>query len=225
MKCFLVERLSFYYLYAIFLAQPEALSDVQIESENDLVLFNESTFQISWDPQSVLPFVDPNFYLVDIKLYILSNESQEYEFYANLATNHSNCGEATLSLPQELTTATNAFSFLVEVSIRCPMEDIAEEFRRIIEELRERIRRWSDRALAFVEALRNLTPCRLWCLREPQGIGDKLLRSVRPCPLTARRARLPNSGFREDIGLLRRILNKIFHPGAATCFRQVVFDE
>ena len=194
------------------------------------MLFNQTSFQISWDRQSLLPFVDPSLYLVDIKLYVLSNESQEYELFGDLATNHSNCGEATLSLPEELTAVlvTDAFSFLVEVSIACPVEDLVDEIRRIIDELRERIRRWSDRAIAFVEALRNLaqlTPCELWCLTQPEGIGDKLLRSVRSCPLTAQRARLPNSGFREDTGLLRRILNRIFHAGAATCFRQVVFDE
>jgi hypothetical protein len=76
---------------------------VRIESANDLLLFNETTFQISWDPQSLLPVVDPNLYLVDVNLYILSNESQEYELYGELATNRSNSGEATLSLPQELT--------------------------------------------------------------------------------------------------------------------------
>ena len=169
-------------------AQPESISDVQIESAYDLLLFNETTFQISWDPQSLLPVVDPNLYLVDIKLYILSNESQEYELYGDLVTNHSNFGEATLSLPQELINSTNVFSFLVEVSIAFPFEDILDEIRRIIDELKEGIRKWSNRAIAFIE--RIIDPitgllCELWCLGEPQGIGDKLLRSVRPCPLTA----------------------------------------
>ena len=213
-------------------AQPESISDVRIESANDLLLFNETAFQISWDPQSLLPIVDPNLYLVNIKLYILSNESQEYELYGDLASNHSNFGEANLSLPEELTNATNVFSFLVEVSIAYPFEDIfvPDKIRRIIDELKERIRKWSNRAVAFVERIIDqiigrLTPCEMWCLGQPQGIGDKLLRSVRPCPLTAQRARLPNSGFREDTDLLRWILNKIFHAGADTCFRQVVFDE
>ena len=31
-------------------AQPESISDVRIESANDLLLFNETAFQISWDP-------------------------------------------------------------------------------------------------------------------------------------------------------------------------------
>ena len=192
------------------------------------MLFNETSFQISWDRQSLLPFVDPSLYLVDIKLYILSNESQEYELFGDLATNHSNCGEATLSLPGELTAVTNAFSFLVEVSIAGLVEDFLDEIRRIIDELERRIQRWTNRAFAIIGAIRNLvqlTPCELWCLTQPQGIGDKILRSVRPCPLTAQRARLPNSGFREDTGLLRRILNRLFHPGADTCFRQVVFDQ
>ena len=196
------------------------------------MLFNETTFQVTWDPQSLLLFVDPSLYLVDIKLYILSNESQEYELFGDLATNHSNCGEATLSLPRELTTVTNVFSFLVEVSIAGPVRDfldILDEIRRIIDYLEHRIRRWTNQAIgAFVGAISDLvqlTPCELWCLTQPQGIGEKLLRSVRPCPLTAQRARLPNSGFREDAGILRRILNSIFHPGAATCFRQVLFDQ
>ena len=187
------------------------------------MLFNETTFQISWDPQSLVPFVDPDLYLVDIKLYVLCNETQEYELFGDLATNRSNCGEATVSLPQELTAATGVFSFLVEVSIACPVRGL---FRQIIDNLKRRIRRWTNRAIGIFGTIANLFRlCELWCLTQPQGIGAKILRSVRPCPLTAQRARLPNSGFREDTDLLRQLLNSIFHPGAATCFRQVVFDQ
>ena len=201
-----------------FIAQPEAISDVRIESPNDLMLFNETTLQISWNPSSLVPFVDPNLYLVDIKLYILSNESQEYELFDDLATNHSNCGETTVSFPQELTTATGAFSFLVQVSIACPTGDF---FRQTIEDLKRGIRWWTNKAIGIFGTVANFFQlCELWCLTQPQGIGDKILRSVRPCPLTAQRARLPNSGFRQD-----NFLISIFHPGAANCFRQVVFDQ
>ena len=201
-----------------FIAQLEAISDVQIESPSDLMLFNETTLQISWDPPSLVPFVDPNLYLVDIKLYMLNNESQEYELFGDLATNHSNSGEATVLLPQELTTNTSVFSFLVQVSIACPVGDF---FRQTIEDLKRGIRWWTNKAIGIFGTVANFFRlCELWCLTQPQGIGAKILRSVRPCPLTAQRARLPNSGFRED-----NFLISIFHPGAANCFRQVVFDQ
>ena len=210
-----------HYLQFNNIAQPEVTNDVRIVN---LVLINDTNVQFSWDPPSLLPFVDPNLYQVNFRLHVLRNESQEYELFGDLATNHSNCGEATLSLPQELTSSTDVFSFLVELSIAGPISEFLRRTCEIIKEyIRRRISRWTSPAIAFLRS--QFTLCRLWCLNEPQDIGDKLLRSVRPCPLTAQRARLPNSGFREDAGRLRRTLNWIFHRGADTCFRQVVFDE
>ena len=104
------------------------------------------------------------------------------------------------------------------------MDDILDIIiSRIIKSVVDLVRLWTRVFFVVIGPFLDLL-CDQWCRGEPEGIGEELLGRVRPCPLTAQRARLPNSGFKEDKGI-SRLLNSIFHPGAATCFRQVEFNE
>ena len=70
-RCVWIRYKIHYYLQFNNIAQPEVTNDVRIEN---LVLINETNIQLSWDPPSLLPFVDPNLYQVNIRLYTHTEE-------------------------------------------------------------------------------------------------------------------------------------------------------
>ena len=99
-----------------------------------------------------------------------------------------------------------------QIQIREELEEI------LVNRVRGLVRRWTTTLYySFSDFLR--ARCQSWCASQPANIGQEILRNVLPCPPTVNRARFDNA-FREDTGV-RAFLNGFFHPGTATCFRQV----
>lgn len=191
---------------------------------SNILLTPGATFNISWSPESILPMVDPDRFYVDISVTRLISLTG-VEDSLLLKSDVPNSGSCQVTIPVLNFAQPDDVVYLVGIQVTLGRsrsidgsggEEELEEI--LVNQVHGLVRRWTTTLYySFSDFLRGR--CQSWCASQPVNIGEEILRNVLPCPPTANRAQFDNA-FREDTGI-RAFLNGFFHPGTATCFRQV----
>ncbi len=72
----------------------------RIGYNTDNVLFQPGdTVDLTWSPKSVVPALDPSFFLVNIGLCCFNDDTGEWDLVAGLATELPNSGSAQVTIP------------------------------------------------------------------------------------------------------------------------------
>ena len=198
---------------------------INTNNEVDLFYMSNDVVEITWDTESLLPrSLVEQFNLtltVDIQLFELDAETGSTQLLTNLATSISNIGQHSVTIPSMFSELSTTVFRVTVAEVLSLTESLPGHVEAITDEIRGQISQWSDTVyVSESNFLRDL--CDVWCENEPEDIGEKILERLPPCPPTASRARVDNVFEEEDHGDTFR---ETFHPGASSCFRQVVFTE
>jgi len=201
------------------------------QSASNLLITPGTVISVTWSPESIIPVLiqDPNSYSVDIMLIRLDHESGTWDELATLGSGLPNTGTAQFTAGRYNQLALDVMSVALQVRVTMPPIDSRRKraISGIVEQLSSVISRWSI-ALFYLPIIEELSgfqrsQCQLWCDRQEDGIGQRILDELReagtPCPPLVLQARLQNSGLVEDTGFFTRLSNSFFHPGVETCFR------
>ena len=215
----------------LILAPMEDDGKVQIKSANKLITSGD-TISIAWLPSSLLQqeitTQDPASLTVNIQLYqfqMTPSGSYIHKQIATLATNVPNSGEATVTIPIQLSVNTIEPVYLVNIMVNVNSQSLQlDSIRSIAQNVRQwstnfYLIQWSTNLFVRNEKRDPLfVACKGWAASEPASIGPELLERVTqtvPCPPNVGQAEAANSGLVEDkyIDLIA-----FFHPGADRCF-------
>ena len=195
--------------------------DVQHNLE-DLFVHPQTSLTLTWSPESIVPMMDPDTYVVDILLAQFDPSEGQWRDVQMLAEGVENTGRRQVDIPLVFTAEDGLLidirpiSFQVRLGQAHPLTNSRR--KRIIETLRGVVRQWStDIYYGISDILR--TQCEQWCATQPEDIGELILDELPPCPPELGQASLPNSGLVEDSGVGRSLSNRFFHRGTDTCFR------
>ena len=198
---------------------------INTNNEVDLFHISNDVVEITWDTESLLPqSLVEQFNLtvtVDIQLFELDTETGSAQLLTNLATNISNIGQYSVTIPSMFSDVSSTVFQVTVAEIQSLAESLSGYVEAIIDDIRGQVSQWSNEVyVSGSDYLRD--KCDEWCENEPEDIGEKILERLPPCPPTASRARADNDFEEEDLGDKFR---DTFHPNTSSCFRQVVFTE
>ena len=193
-----------------------------VETDDVLFLPGNQTV-IRWSPDSIIPpYLQETYgltdnFTVDISLYQLNIESESYTFTMKLASDIPNTGIYEITIPS-IDQSENFIAGVIGVSLS--EQYTSRSSRSVTNIVFNLLKRAPNFGLAYVAtSLAARAICSAWCSSEPNDIGEMLLERLPPCP-PVRNAALNDPDFSdESFGL------GFFHPGASSCFRQVVFTR
>ena len=189
-----------------------------------------SRLVVAWNPNTLLPMMAPTSFLVNIALSQMDIQTGRWHHMQNLATNLPNTGEATVTIPSQImgntATVTNDI-FPVSIEVVVGSVDGRRKRQVSLGNLIElRIALWSPVGYLFGSAALRAA-CEVWRRSQPRGIGNEINSRLPPCPRTMQQAD-ENTGdikFSKDTGFGNYLSRLFFHPGAASCYRQITFYE
>ena len=175
---------------------------------------------MNWSPESIVPMMNPNEFLVDLMLAQFDPDKEEWEDIQMLVTGVENTGSRQVDIPLVFTN-NRLLSDIRPIAVQVQLGEERSNTRRK-RQIGRAIRRWSTVLYySFSNTLR--TNCKEWCDSQPDNIGrtilDELEMESRSCPPLLSQARLLSSGLVEDSGINRLLSNRFFHRGTDTCFR------
>ena len=222
-----------------------------VESEEP-VFESGARVTVFWSPLSIFPLVDKDSYMVDITVRVQDISTGEWKTLATLASDLPNGGEAGVTIPDipELEAFENTLNpVVIEVGVSAASMVAGTRKRGILSDVLQKIGRLGLRIIKQMpmriikktirQAAQRLA-CEAWAgFIEDENIGQEINNRLPPCPCTADRAALPNSGFREEkLSSVVKVVGQVqdffgttiaddafrnyFHPGAASCYRQKV---
>ena len=194
----------------------------------DLLFEPGISFDVSWSPQLIIPFEDPNTYTVDIVLYEYDATSNIWKELETLAADIPNTGERSVTaIADDSCLSDNSINagvcqVAIKVAVGRALSDSSSAAKL------ERVGVWSGMAyLALLNELRER--CEAWCESQPENIGQEILDRLPPCPPTMQRA-IEDTRFEEerlssviDVTMYDIQWRRFFHEGATSCFRQTAF--
>ena len=189
---------------------------------------SEEQLNITWDPQSLLPTIDPSLYTVDITLYrfqLDADNQVQFSYFLHVMRDHTNNGTALFTAPESNESGGNIYPVVIRVSVGTPTSASNSETSSMISRFGrsgDSVAQWTS-TMYYLDSLRFQTMCTDWSRN--QEIGEAVRNRLPPCPPRIDQARAPNSGLSEDSGYWIEKSNRFFHPMAATCFRQNSFDR
>ena len=206
-------------------------------SSHPLLLTDQSTLELTWSPEDVLPQVnlqtDP--YKIDILLYTLDTDSAQWVEHSILADNVPNNGSETVRLPSGLASDVVPFAILVATSLNsATVFDTDGLLYMKLFRSQQRAGVWTSQYYyvnPLATGIRARELCSEWFASEPQVVPVHLGNDSTPCPPTQDRARLASSGMTEV--RVQSVFNRseygelwmqTFHPRAEVCFRQALLD-
>ena len=214
-----------YDLYSVGL--PEDTSDITLD-ENSLVVIQNSDerFTVHWDPQTLLPMVDPTFFTVDLKLYRLDDDRKDWKLFLTVMKGQPNSGVLEFSMPSGDDVETNVYPVALRISVgeQVALGTQEESVSDIIKSAQDRVSQWfSDYFYYAVDSLDLLSACLEWYEREREdpNNGELLLNRVPDCCQTVDGAEA-NRDFVRDT---HDLLVSFFHPGATSCYRQATITR
>ena len=132
-----------YELYSVGL--PEDTSDITLD-ENSLVIIqnSEERFTVHWDPQSLLPMVDPTFFTVDLKLYRLDDDRKDWKLFLTVMKGQPNSGVLEFSMPSSDDVETNVYPVALRISVgeQVVLGTQEESVSDIIKSAQDRVSQW-----------------------------------------------------------------------------------
>jgi len=206
------------YLIAV---RTEDADMVSSDADEDQFYVSEDTVTVLWDSDMLLPaaLVGDIEVSVNIDLILIDTESGEVDVLFNLAESVPNDGIYSVTIPEY----DDISSVLIQISLAeivAPM-NTSNYVIELFNELKGKVKQWSKVVtISGSNFLRDR--CLAWSEGQPEGIGDEILARLPPCPPTVERARADSVFDEEDLGDEFR---ETFHPGTASCFRQVVFTR
>ena len=199
------------------------VEETNVVETDDVLLLPGNQTVIRWSPDSIVPphlkkayGLTDNF-TVDISLYQLNIESENYKFTMKLASDIPNTGIYEITIPS-IDQSENFVAGIIGVSL-------SEQFtprssRSVINTVYNLLKISPIFGVTYVGiSLYARAMCSDWCSSEPNDIGETLLENLPPCPPT-RDAADNDPIFNESNFLLF-----FYHPGASSCYRQVVFPR
>ena len=194
---------------------------VSSDVDEDQFYVSEDTVTVLWDSDLLLPtaLVEDIEVSVNIDLILIDTESGNVDVLFNLAESIPNDGTYSVVIPNydDISSVLIQIS-LAEITAPSTMPSYVQE---LFNELKGKVKQWSEVVtISGSNFLRKR--CLEWSEGQPKGIGDQLLARLPPCPPTVGRARTDSVFEEEDLGDGFR---ETFHPGTASCFRQVVFTR
>ena len=206
---------------------------------------------VFWSPLSIFPLVDEDSYTVDITVRVLDIGTGEWKTLATLASDLPNNGEAGVTIPDipELEAFENSLNpVVIEVGVSATSMVADTRKRGLLSDVLQKIGRLGLRIIKQMpmriiqktirQAAQRLA-CEAWAeFVEDENIGQEINNRLPPCPCTADRAAL-DRGFREEkLSSVVKVVGQVqdffgttiaddafrnyFHPGAASCYRQIV---
>ena len=206
------------------------IEETNVVETADILLLPGTETVINWSPDSIIPLnlqealAMTNNYSVDISLYQLNLASESYTFMQNLATDVPNTGTYEITIPS-IDQSENFTAGVIGISVseqfsfseRFSTRSTSNAFAQLAFGLLRRATKFGLAYVATSLAARGI--CSAWCSSESSNIGNTLLDRLPPCP-PVRSAALNDPDFTEENFFL-----SFFHPGASSCFRQVVFTR
>ena len=194
---------------------------VSSNADEDQFYVAGDTVTVLWDSDMLLPatLVEDIEVLVNIDLIIIDAESGDDGLLFNLAESVPNDGVHGVVIP----VYDDISSVLIQVSLAeiVTPSTIPGHIRELFNEVEGKVKQWSEVVIiSGSNFLREL--CLEWSEGQPEAIGDQIMTRLPPCPLTVGRARA-DSVFEEEN--LSDGFRATFHPGTASCFRQVVYTR
>jgi len=205
----------------MFVVGTEDADMVSSDADEDQFYVSEDTVTVLWDSDLLLPadLVEDIEVSVNIDLILVDTESGDTDVLFNLAESVPNEGVYSVTIPEY----DDVSSVLIQISLAeivAPV-DTSNYIIELFNELRGKVKQWSEVVtISGSNFLRDR--CQAWSEGQPEGIGDEILARLPPCPPTVERARADSVFEEEDLG---DDFRETFHPGTASCFRQVVFTR
>lgn len=194
---------------------------------------NDDKYSISWDPETLLPLLDPSLLTVNIALYRLNPETLKFLPFRNITRGHPNTGffEFTLSNSGTLMEQ-HAYQVILRLSVgerlRTSLaggsegdsifQTVFDNVIKAVKSFAESVSQWSslDLVLYAFDRIAKQSECEEWHRNEPSNIGQMILDRVPACCETESKAE-DHSDFVKDNNAK---LVKYFHPDADSCYRQ-----
>ena len=205
----------------------------QANSPSPLLLTSSELVVLTYDPAIIVPGENPNSYMVDILLYSMNLTTGQWEELATLRERGENSGSQSASLPGNLA-ASNGEIHPVAVFVGTSDSGEAGSSTQslTLQALRgaglrvgvfTAVYYYADRAGLYANA-KDL--CSVW-LNTSTVVSD-----APSCPGSMEQAGLPTSGF-DLVNLISNTGRRgyktqwisTFHPGAQSCYRQMVFSD
>ena len=194
---------------------------VSSDADEDQFYVSEDSVNVLWDSDLLLPsdLVGNIEVSVNIDLILYDAESGDVDLLFNLAESVPNNGQYTVDIPEY----DDISSALIQISLAniVAPANTSSYVIEVFNELKGKVKQWSEIVtISGSNFLRDL--CLDWSAGQPEGIGDEILARLPPCAPTVDRARADSTFEEEDLGDEFR---ETFHPGTASCFRQVIFTR
>jgi hypothetical protein len=199
-----------------------------VDQETLVILQNsKERFTAHWDPQSLLPMVNPYLFTVDLKLYRLINDGKDWIPFLNVTKGHPNSGIIDFTVLSSDQMGSNLYPVALRISVgeavATGAQEVALQVSDIIKSAQDKVSQWFSSFFYFaIDSLDLAARCNRWYMSEDSNIGETLLSRVPDCCQTVDRAAAPNSGFVRDTN---DALVAFFHPGAASCYRQATITR
>ena len=209
-------------------ALPEDTSDISLDQDTLLLVQNsKETFTVHWDPQSLLPMVNPSFFTVNLNLYRLDDDRKNWMYFLDVQKGHPNTGVIDFFIPSTDEVELNVYPVALHISVgeQVAMGNQEEIFQvsDVIKSAQDAVSQWFSSFFYYdIDSLDLFDECMDWYTQEPSDIGETLLNRVPDCCQTAERAAAPNSGFVRDT---HDTLVAFFHPNACSCYRQATITR
>lgn len=202
--------------------------------ESDTLLFERSDkVTLGWNPESILPLLEPNEYTVDVFLLELDSNTGKHKQLSMLGSNLPNNGSTEVvvdyinSSGEGVEESINMAVIEVSVNPTSMSGNIPTGRSRRSASILSALGRSSLRVVRYSPVRYVLATwaiqrslCEAWSAFQPDNIGEMILNRLTECPRTTNEAAAPNSGLKEDNFAIH-----FFHPNASKCFRQRVTDR
>lgn len=199
------------------------VEDSNVVEIDDVLLLPNSQTIIRWSPDAIIPPYLQEVYgltdnhTVDISLYQLNFESENYTFTMKLVSDVPNNGIHEIKIPS-IDQSQSFTAGLIGISLS--EQFTSRSSRNVLSSVYSLLKKSPKFGLAyFATSLAARPTCSQWQFSEPNDIGETLLNRLPPCP-PVRDAALNDPDFSEENFLL-----SFFHPNASSCFRQAVFTR
>ena len=200
------------------------VQDSNIVESADLLLLPGNKTVIRWSPDSIIEphlqeaFSLTNNYNVDISLYQLDLVSENYTLIEKLATDVPNTGIYEITVPSvNLSGSVAAGVIGISLSEQFALRSTRNAFTNFALGLLKRAPKFGLYYFGYSVVAR--AACSAWRLLEPEDIGETISNRLPPCPPVIEAA-INDPVFEESNFLLW-----FYHPGASSCFRQVIFTR
>ena len=203
---------------------PEDVTDISIDQDPLLLVRgSDNMYTAHWDPQSLLPLLDPSMFTVNIELYRLDIDKEEWLPFLGIASDHPNSGTVEFSAPSTVENQPEVYPVSLRISVgrlvsspAGAQSGVSRLIEGVIRFVNDAVSQWMSN-LYYAVSMRLVKNCQAWYNSEPMDIGQQIASRVLPCCETEEKSAAPNSGFVRDT---HDSLVAFFHPGAASCYRQ-----